>query len=98
MAISFGSINTGLPKDIVNQLIEAERIPINKMEERKGKIVEKRKILENLIALVNKIKEEVQKTQGAKNLRELKVETNNNYISVDLDKNVAKPGNNQIEV
>ncbi|MEK6626626.1 MAG: flagellar filament capping protein FliD [Bdellovibrionota bacterium] len=98
MGISFGSINTGLPKDIVNQLIEAERIPINKMEERKGKIVEKRKILENLIALVNKIKEEVQKTQGAKNLRELKVETNNNYISVDLDKNVAKPGNNQIEV
>ncbi|OFZ14286.1 MAG: hypothetical protein A2X86_05410 [Bdellovibrionales bacterium GWA2_49_15] len=98
MAISFGSINTGLPKDIVNQLIEAERIPIQKMEGRKGKIVEKKKILTDLIGLVTKVREEVQKTQGAKNLRELKVETNNNFIAVDVDKNIAKPGSNQIEV
>ncbi|MBI2521500.1 MAG: flagellar filament capping protein FliD [Bdellovibrio sp.] len=98
MAISFGSINTGLPKDIVNQLIEAERIPIQQMEVRKGKIVDKRKILGDLIGLVQKVRDEVQKTQGAKNLRELKVETNNTYIGIDLDKNIAKPGSNQIEV
>ena len=98
MAISFGSINTGLPKDIVNQLMEAERIPINKMEARKGKIADKKKVLGDLIGLVTKVRDEVVKTQGAKNLRELKVETNNNYIGLEIDKNIAKPGTNQIEV
>ena len=32
MPISFGSINTGLPPNIVDQLIEAEKIPVKNMQ------------------------------------------------------------------
>ncbi len=35
--ISFGGINTGLPPNLVDQLIDAERIPIRNIEQKKGK-------------------------------------------------------------
>jgi len=98
LSISFGSINTGLPKDIVNQLMEAEKIPVAKMEDRKGKIVDKKKLLGDLISLVQKMRDEVYKNAGARNFRELKIETNINLIGVELDKNLARPGNYQLEV
>ena len=38
MGIAFGSIGTGLPKDIVQQIMAAEKISLNKLEERKDKV------------------------------------------------------------
>ena len=32
MGIAFGSISTGLPKDIVKQIMSAEQIPVQNME------------------------------------------------------------------
>jgi len=98
LGISFGSINTGLPKDIVQQLMEAERIPIKKMEGRKEKIVSKKNLLAELINLATKIRDDLSKTSGSKNFRELKVNTNDSLVSVELDKGKVKPGNYNLEV
>ena len=52
MAISFGGINTGLPPNLVDQLVEAERIPIKNIETKKAKASEK-------LGLVNQLDEKL---------------------------------------
>ncbi|WP_127715294.1 flagellar filament capping protein FliD [Halobacteriovorax sp. HLS] len=98
MSISFGSINTGLPKDIVKQIVAAERIPLQKMDERKGKISDKKALVGELIKLMEGVKGEVLKNGNARSLRELKVQTNDDIIGVSADKNIAQPGTYQLEV
>jgi flagellar hook-associated protein 2 len=98
LSISFGSINTGLPKDIVKQIVAAEKIPLQKMGERKGKIDDKRGLVNELIKLMEGVRGEVLKNGNARSLRELKVQTNEEIIGVNADKNVAQPGSYQLEV
>lgn len=98
MGISFGSINTGLPKDIVKQIIEAEKIPLKKMEQRKGKIQNKKKLVGELTKLMNDLKANILTNGNARSLRELKVDTNSELVDVSVDKNVANPANYQFEV
>ncbi len=98
MGISFGSINTGLPKDIVQKLVEAEKIPIKKMEQRRAKIENKQKLIRELTSLVSSLKENVTGNKDVRSLRELKVDTNNDIINVEIDKNEAIPGSYQMEV
>ncbi len=98
MAIAFGSINTGLPKDIVQQLMNAERIPIEKMESRKGNIVEKKKLVEELIKLVEDLRGSINSNMDERSFRELKSTANDEIVNVSVDKNIANPGNHQFEV
>jgi flagellar hook-associated protein 2 len=98
MAISFGSINTGLPKDIVAQLMNVEKIPLTKMEERKGKIEDKVKLVSELIDLVQKLKLDVDKNSSSRGLKEFSVATNNDLIDVVVDKDIAEVGEYQLEV
>ncbi len=98
MAISFGSINTGLPKDIVEKIMEAERIPVQQMEDRKSKFESKKTLVKELTKLVEDLRVDIQTSSNARSFRELKVQTNDGIIGVTLDKNIAQPGNNQIEV
>ncbi len=99
MGISFGSINSGLPKDIVQQIIEAEKIPIKQMETRKSKVEDKKTLLGQLTTLVDNMKGEILKNKNARSLRELKVNTGDNpNIAVTADKNIADPGKYQLEV
>ncbi len=99
MGISFGSINSGLPKDIVQQIVEAEKIPLKKMEERKEKIESKKTLLSDLTKKVEDVRGEVFKNKTARTLRELLLtSTNPAIIDGAVDKNVAEPGSYQIEV
>lgn len=99
MGISFGSINSGLPKDIVQQLVEAEKIPLQQMEARKGKISDKKALVQQLITLVEKMRGEVLANKNGRSLRELAVNTGDSKdIAVTADKNVADPGKYQLEV
>lgn len=93
-----GSIATGLPKDIVKQLVEAEKVPLQQMEARKGKIVEKKKLLDELISLVEGVRGELAKNGTSMSLKELKVDTNNEMVGVAVDKTKARPGNYTFEV
>lgn len=99
MGISFGSINSGLPKDIVQQIIEAEKIPINQMEARKGKIENKKSLVQQLTSLIENMRGEVLKNKNARSLRELAINTGDaTNIAVNADKNIAEPGKYQLEV
>jgi len=99
LGISFGSINSGLPKDIVQQIVEAEKIPIKQMEARKGKIENKKALVGQLIGLVESMRGEILKNKGARSLREMKINTGDNpNIAVTADKNVADPGKYNLEV
>lgn len=98
MGISFGSIGTGLPKDIVDQLIKAEQIPVTKLEERKGKIETKKKLVQDLATAVENMKGEIFKSRGYRSFRELKVDAESDAVKVTVDKNIANTGNWQMEV
>lgn len=98
MTISFGSINSGLPKDIVKQLMEAEKIPVKQMEARKAKFANKKALVSELITLVENVRGEVFKNKGSRSFRELTVITDDKYLGVTVDKNLAEPGMYNIEV
>ena len=78
--------------------MKAERIPIDKMQERKAKQENKKMLVEELIGHVEKIKAEATKSKGERSLRELTVNTSDQAVGVIVDKNVAEPGNYSIEV
>lgn len=99
MGISFGSINSGLPKDIVQQIIEAEKIPIQQMEARKGKINDKKALVGQLMTLIESMRGEILKNKSARSLRELAINTGGNKnVAISADKNLAEPGKYQLEV
>lgn len=98
MGIEMGSINTGLPKDIVKQIMDAERAPIAKMEARKEKIGDKKKLIDELSKLTEDVRGFLAVNGNAKGLRELKVQTNEDIIGVAVDKNAAQPTTHQVEV
>ncbi len=98
MGISLGSINTGLPKDIVKQIIDAEKVPIKKMQERKSKVEEKKGLIKELTELVQSVKKNLINNSNARSLTELKVDTNNELVDVNVDKNIAGSGNYQFEI
>jgi len=98
LGISFGSIGTGLPKDIVQQIMNAEKIPLKTMEARKEKIVAKKTLVDEFIKLIDEVKAKVAVNNTYKALLEFKVETNNELINVSVDKNLARPGVYNFEV
>ncbi|MDD0854629.1 flagellar filament capping protein FliD [Halobacteriovorax sp. GB3] len=98
MGIAFGSISTGLPKDIVKQIMAAEKIPLKNMEDRKGKFSDKNKLVSELTQLVQSVRGELTKNASARSLRELKLDFNDQVVGITADKNIAEPANYQFEV
>lgn len=98
MGISFGSINSGLPKDIVKQIIAAEKIPLEKMNVRKGKIENKKSLLSDLTARVENLRGDIYASKSARSFRELAVNISGDGLDATVDKNLAEPGTYQIEV
>jgi len=99
LGISFGSINSGLPKDIVQQIVEAEKIPMRQMEARKDKIESKKSLVAQLTTLIENLRGEALKNKNARSLRELKINTGeSSNIAVTADKNIADVGKHSIEV
>tara|TARA_Y100000590_G_scaffold469529_1_gene657981 strand:- start:433859 stop:435247 length:1389 start_codon:yes stop_codon:yes gene_type:complete len=98
LGISFGSINTGLPKDIVKQIVEAEKIPIKKMEGRKGKVKAKQDLVSDLVKRMEDMRALLNTNADDRSLKELQANYNDKIVGVTMDKNKAKPGSHQIEV
>lgn len=69
------------------------------MEARKGKISDKKALVQQLTTLVENMRGEVLKNKNARSLRELSINTGDNKdVAVTADKNVADPGKYQLEV
>ena len=98
MGISFGSINSGLPKDIVQQIVAAEKIPLQQMNTRKGKIENKKALLGDLTQRVENLRGDIYASKSARSFREFQVNVSEDWLGVSVDKNLAEPGSYQIEV
>lgn len=98
MGIAFGSINTGLPKDIVQQLMNAERIPVKTMEEKKAKIAEKKGLVQELTQLTEAMRGSLMQNASERSLREFKLNFREDIINATADKNLVEPGSYQFEV
>jgi len=98
LGISFGSINTGLPKNIVEQIISAEKIPLQKMQVKKTKIKEKEGLVNELKGYVENLRKKVLKNSNYRDFGEVKISTDEDMVSVMADKKVAKPGEYRFEV
>ena len=91
MAISFGSINTGLPPNIVQQLVEAEKQPIKALEVRKGKVQEQLKLVDDLVGRVREIHAGLRELGNTRGFADMKLQTGDpNIISGTADRAVAR--------
>jgi len=98
LGIAFGSINSGLPKDIVQQILAAEKIPVQKMEERKGKFEAKKTLIADLMKMVEDLRGSVYANKSERSFREFSVSVSGDGLTATVDKNVAQPGSYQVEV
>lgn len=98
MGIAFGSIQSGLPKDIVQQIVNAEKIPIQQLENRKQKIENKKNLVNDITSRVEKLRGSILQNKSSRSLRELDVKLSGDEISATADKNIAEPASYQIEV
>ncbi len=97
--IKFGSINTGLPPNIVDQLMEAERLPIKTMEGNKAKIDAKSKLVDELQTKISDIRKGLGELANSRGFSDIKLTSGDaNAISGTVDPNKYEPGNWNIEV
>lgn len=99
MAIQFGSINTGLPPNIVDQLIEAERIPIKNIEVQKSKTEAKLKLVEDLTTKVTDIRKTLGELASTRGFSDIKLVSGDpNIINGTVDPESFQPGSWSVEV
>ena len=99
MGISFGSINTGLPPNIVDQLMEAERIPIKNMQKQKEKSEAKLKLVEELNTKIAGIKTGLTELANTRGFSDIKLISGDpNTIAGQVDPATYQPGNWNVEV
>lgn len=92
-------MNTGLPKDIVQRLADAEREPIRQLEARKKNEEGRLKLVNDLSAKVNEIAGSLKDLTHFRSFREFMPTVGRpDLMDVSVDKNTAEPGNYQIEV
>lgn len=94
-----GSMASGLPKDIVQRLVEAEREPIRQLEVRKKDEESKLKLVQDLSKRVGDITSSLKDLTRFRSFRDLAaVNSKPDIMDVAVDKNTAEPGSYQIEV
>lgn len=76
----------------------AEQVPVQNMEKQKGKITDKKGLVDQLLKLMEDVRGNLAVNANARALREMKVDTNFDIIGATVDKNIATPGTWQIEV
>lgn len=97
--IRFGSINTGLPPNIVDQLIEAERIPVKQMEQKKAKSEEKLKLVQDLDTKVQAIRGTLGELASTRGFTDVKLTSGDPAIlGGTVDPAAYQPGNWNVEV
>ncbi|WP_413290061.1 flagellar filament capping protein FliD [Bdellovibrio sp. HCB337] len=90
---------SGLPPNIVEQIMEAERIPVKNMENTKAKNEDKLKLVSDLETKVNDITKSLGELTSTKGFVDKKLTSGDpNIVEGTLDPNFAVPGDYNIEV
>ncbi|MCC6278626.1 MAG: flagellar filament capping protein FliD [Oligoflexia bacterium] len=99
MGISFGSINTGLPPNIVKQIVDAERAPLKQLEVRKEKVQTQLKLVDDLTGKVREIFAGLRELAGTRGFSDIKIDSGDpNIVRGSAEKGVASPGTYMVEV
>jgi flagellar hook-associated protein 2 len=98
-AIRFGGMASGLPPNIVDQLMEAERIPVKNIQAQKGKSEEKLKLVNDLETKVSEINKSITELVGIKGFNAQKLTSGDpNIVNGEIDPDTVIPGNWNVEV
>lgn len=97
-SITFGGINSGLPPNLVEQIIEAERAPIKNIEVKKNKEEEKLKLVNDLDTKLRAIEGSLGTLASVKGFNDIKLESGDvNVINGTADISAPK-GSWNVEV
>ncbi len=99
MGITFGGIASGLPPNIVDQLMEAEKIPVKTIEKNKGKQESRLKLVTELETKLNAINGTIGGLASVKGFSDIKLASGDpNVLSGTVDPNTSVNGNWNVEV
>ncbi len=98
-SISFGGLASGLPPDLVDKLIEAERQPIKNIEKQKGKSENRLKLVGELETKLNAITGTIGTLASTKGFQDIKLMSGDpNIIQGAVDPGSGAKGNWNVEV
>lgn len=98
-SVSLGPIASGLPKDLINKLIEAEREPLRQLEARKANEEDRLKLAQDLLGRINAVATGINDLTRFRQFRDLIATVGRpELMDVSVDKNIAEPGMYNIEV
>lgn len=99
MAISLGPIASGLPKDIVERLLEVERRPLIALENRKKNEEDRLALVNDLSKRINSVGADLAAFGRYKQFRELGSTIGRpDLMDVTINKEEAEPGDYQLEI
>lgn len=99
MPVRISGLSSGLPPNLVDQVIEAERMPVKQMQEKKAVIEDKVKLVGELETKINDIGKSLSAIIGRKGFVDKKfVSGFPDIINGTLDPEVAEPGEWTLEV
>ncbi len=97
--IRINGLASGLPPNLVDQVIEAERIPVKQMQDKKAKIEDKVKLVGDLETKINDIGKNLSSIMGRKGFVDKKFNSGfPDIINGTIDPEVADPGQWNLEV
>lgn len=98
-AIRFTGMASGLPPNIVDQIMDAERIPLKQMNEKKAVDEDKLKLVSDLESKVQEIPKSLAELVGVRGFQNNKLTSGDpNIIGGVVDPESAIPGSWQVEV
>jgi len=97
--IRISGLASGLPPNLVDQVIEAERVPVKSMQEKKAKVEDKVKLVQDFETKLNDISKNLGTIIGARGFSDKKFTSSfPDIISGTLDPDKSEPGEWNIEV
>lgn len=97
--IRISGLASGLPPNLVDQVIEAERMPVKSMQEKKTKIEDKVKLVQDFETKLSDITKNLSTMIGARGFTDIKMSSSfPDIITGTLDPDRAVPGEWNVEV
>ena len=98
-SVSFTGMATGLPPNLVEQLIEAERMPIKNLEAQRGKSEDRLKLVNELDTKISNMRNGISELASTKGFADIKLSSGDpNIVSGSVDPSRATSGSWNVEV